>query len=610
MDFSRSDAVAELAPEGSRLSLLNGPAAESTRVDHETTMEVDDETDVSSRPEAPSALVEDTIGDDPIPHDIAGTDDDVTTYQLIDGATRAGNTLLVDSNGYTYNKKSLGKKQRPGKTTWRCSVRSKKLTCPAKVLQDGECFSRGLNSHVHPGDPCAAAKARVTSKVKAAAVDSQNLFTPASTLVDNAMAQEDPETLPAPGNVARAANRLRQQLRPNEPAGCDFDISMEHIPDDFLVEDIRVEGARHIVFSAPHQQELLGKAKTWYCDGTFKIVREPFHQLFCVHAFVKGGIGNVKQVPLVFVYMTRRRTKDYKKVFKALKRCLGSHKLRKVVMDFEWAAWKATKSVFPDVTIQGCVFHFTQALWKKCQELGLAVPYKDIAPVRTFIKRLMALPYIPSDHIMTTFEALVSTAPEGPCQDLATYVRATWIQGNWCPADWSVYQCSVRTNNDVEGWHRRLNGLAGSRSQPFYVSVPLLHREAETVRRQVKLVKEGKLQRYQRVTYRRLQGRFFTLWDQYEARDLTTKQLLRACSHLTGPTNWSPTSTSFPGTYGFPAKDIPIPSLPPDWPDHLMLLPFPGPTGSRLRTSPSHPCHLTGPTTWCYFLSRDLRVPG
>ena len=260
--------------------------------------------------------------------------------------------------------------------------------------------------------------------------------------------------------------------------------------------------------------------------------------------------------------MIRRHTKDYKNMLKALKWCLGSHMLRKVVMDFKWAAWKALKSVFPGVTLLGCVFHFTQALWKKCQELGLAVPYKDIALVRTFIKRLMALPYIASDHIVSTFEALMSTALEGPCQDLATYVRATWIEGNWCPAGWSIYQCSVRTYSDVEVWHQILNGLAGSGSQPFYLSVPLLHREADTVRRQVKLVKEGKLQWYQRATYLRLQGHFFTLWDQYEAPDLTIKQLLHASSHLTGPTNWSLTPTSFSRTYGFLAKDIPIPSLP------------------------------------------------
>ena len=144
--------------------------------------------------------------------------------------------------------------------------------------------------------------------MKAAAVDSQNLFTPASMLVDNAMAQKDPETLPAQGNAAQAANHLRQQLHPNEPAGYDFDISMEHIPDDFLEEDI--------------------------------------HQLFCVHAFVKGDTGKVKQVHFTFVYMTRCRTKDYKKVLKALKRCLDSHTLRKVVMDFDWAAWKAMKVFF------------------------------------------------------------------------------------------------------------------------------------------------------------------------------------------------------------------------------------------------------------------------
>ena len=132
-------------------------------------------------------------------------------------------------------------------------------------------------------------------------------------------------------------------------------------------------------------------------------------------------------------------------------------------------------------------------------------------------------------------------------------------------AHWSVFGQGIRTNNDVEGWHRKLNGAAGTARPSFYVSLPLLHKDSEAVRRQVKLVKRGKLARYQRVAYRRQQGRIFELWDKYEARDLTTKQLLKACSHLTGPTEWSPSHPAFPGTYGFPAK------VPPPLPHHRLF---------------------------------------
>ena len=41
------------------------------------------------------------------------------------------------------------------------------------------------------------------------------------------------------------------------------------------------------------------------------------------------------------------------------------------VVDFEAGLWLDLKHVFPDLRIQGCVFHWTQAVWRKLQSLGI-----------------------------------------------------------------------------------------------------------------------------------------------------------------------------------------------------------------------------------------------
>nr|CAD2164850.1 unnamed protein product [Meloidogyne enterolobii] len=47
------------------------------------------------------------------------------------------------------------------------------------------------------------------------------------------------------------------------------------------------------------------------------------------------------------------------------------------VIDFEKAAEIALRTVFPAANIHGCFFHFKQSIWRKIQELGWTVKYKD-----------------------------------------------------------------------------------------------------------------------------------------------------------------------------------------------------------------------------------------
>ena len=95
---------------------------------------------------------------------------------------------------------------------------------------------------------------------------------------------------------------------------------------------------------------------------------------------------------------------------------------------------------------------------------------------------------------------------------------------------------SISTNNDIEGWHHSLNRRAAGRcGPPLYVFVALLLKEAGLVSVQIRLVSERKLKRMQIVTYREVQRRLFELWEAFNKKEKSLKQLLEGCANINRP---------------------------------------------------------------------------
>ena len=346
---------------------------------------------------------EKSIEDEPIPENLP--DNQPVTWEVVASGTIRGKPRLHSSDGYTYTVRKTTKSA----TYWTCSIRQKNNKCTASVVQRGASFKAGVHSHSHSPMPGLLCASKVSVAVKERC--EQDDFTSASQIVEEeliAYKQSHPNAhqLPKPTSLVKQGNRHRQARRPHHPTDLDFELHTDSLPPDFIKMDVRNGTTCHIIMATENQLKILGNAKQWYIDGTFKIVRHPFYQLLSIHAFLKSQ-DHTKQVPLVFVLMSGKSQEDYINVFQAIKQLLEPDPdVEEVIMDFEVAMWHAIRYAYPSVHLHGCTFHWAQAVWRKVQQVGLATAYIEHGPVYDFVRQLLALPYLPKRHIRPAFEEL------------------------------------------------------------------------------------------------------------------------------------------------------------------------------------------------------------
>ena len=134
-----------------------------------------------------------------------------------------------------------------------------------------------------------------------------------------------------------------------------------------------------------------------------------------------------------------------------------------ITADYEAAMWQSVRGLLPNVRLVGCLFHYSQALYRQIQALGLQHSYQTDVGTKSLARCFMALPVLPPEHIPQVFQMLVDLYSTAELANFVQYIRTQWIHGPVFSArDISVFGLETRTNNDVEGYHSRINTKAGA----------------------------------------------------------------------------------------------------------------------------------------------------
>ncbi|KRX67866.1 hypothetical protein T06_4849 [Trichinella sp. T6] len=234
-------------------------------------------------------------------------------------------------------------------------------------------------------------------------------------------------------------------------------------------------------------RELAGHT-VWCMDGTFKIVPEWHHQMFCIHVFKEG-----KLIPLVYCLTVRRDLPTYHEIFDNLILKVASLGVvlqpQTIICDFETALIPAVQGSFPGVLVQDCYFHFCQVVRRKVADLGLRTRYLHEAEIKTIIKMLLATAFLPLAEVPDAVD-LHGRDVTGSVAALFEYFREEWMTRNRMPL-WNVYHAEISTNNHLEVWHFIMNRKAGKCHLSFYELLRLLIDEQGSTATLIQLVISG-----------------------------------------------------------------------------------------------------------------------
>lgn len=127
-----------------------------------------------------------------------------------------------------------------------------------------------------------------------------------------------------------------------------------------------------VIFCTDDEFIYLENSNTILVDRTFKSHASGFKQLYSFVTHI-----NRKYFPFIFILMWHENRK-HKKIIHFFSSKGSKVSSKEYNFGFEMAEKNAVSNKFTESSIYGCLFHFSQNIWRKIQDLKLVLVYKSI----------------------------------------------------------------------------------------------------------------------------------------------------------------------------------------------------------------------------------------
>ncbi|CAF0949225.1 unnamed protein product [Brachionus calyciflorus] len=213
-------------------------------------------------------------------------------------------------------------------------------------------------------------------------------------------------------------------------------------------------GNRILIFFSDVGAEILEKTEEYHIDGTFKYAPKIFYQLLTIHCVVKNIV-----LACAFIFLEKKQADSYIEALEQIRNLTFNKNLKLILTDFEYSLMVSINTVFKEVQIKGCWFHFCQAVKRRLFSFGYKTEYLNNWDFRFWIRRFLVLPLIPIEYLERALEIIISEIPFKN-ENLISFVKyfiKQWVNGEISPLIWNHHKTDKRrTNNDLEGFHSGL----------------------------------------------------------------------------------------------------------------------------------------------------------